>query len=116
MIMKRWFKCTLLLSFIFLGISLLAGQAQAQPDSLKEAVPSEQQTEPETPDKKKKFQIRIPKIHLEKQRDSLVKVGDRLFEKARGFIEGIDAPPVKDIIRQVSKIALACFEFGQPSK
>ncbi|MCB0559561.1 MAG: tetratricopeptide repeat protein [Lewinellaceae bacterium] len=103
--MKRWFKCTLLLSFIFLGISLLAGQAQAQPDSLKEAVPSEQQTEPETPDKKKKFQIRIPKIHLEKQRDSLVKVGDRLFEKARGFIEGIDAPPVKDIIRPNREIS-----------
>ncbi|MCB0582524.1 MAG: hypothetical protein KDD10_24815, partial [Phaeodactylibacter sp.] len=89
------YSYSLVLLLIFLGISSVAAQV---PDSLRPGV-QVQPPPPEPPEKKKKIQIKIPKINLEKQRDSLVKVGDRLFEKAKGFIEGIDAPPVKDFIR-----------------
>lgn len=89
------YSYSLVLLLIFLGISSVAAQV---PDSLRPGV-QVQPPPPEPPEKKKKIQIKIPKINLEKQRDSLVEVGDRLFEKAKGFIEGIDAPPVKDFIR-----------------
>ena len=99
MIMKSGFQGSLLVLCTLLGTLFLNAQAPAKLDSLKKDVQVAQPKEQQAPEKKKKFQVRIPKINLEKQRDSLVKVGDRLFEKAKGFIEGIDAPPVKELIR-----------------
>ncbi len=91
--MKSGYKLSMVLLFLLLGVSFAAAQA---PDSLTKGVQVEP---PPPPEKKKKFRIRIPEVNLERERDSLVRIGEQLFEKAKGFVDDVEIPPVREIIR-----------------
>ncbi len=105
--MKCGYKCILVLLFVFVTASLALAQEPPGTDSLERVAPAAPPAPPPAPEKKNKIRIRIPKINLEKEKDSLLRVGEQLFEKARVFIEDIEVPPPRDIIHPNREISPA---------